>query len=171
MINENKGARENAFRILRVLFVTVLLCFVMSAALTAHLGTFSEKIAELEEKGNMDNTIWLLEYLLPILPVIVVAIILTVSYTFGYVNVSSQREKAAIIAIVLLFTYCVLLPIVCARSEGWRDPVPEGEEDVLSVLEKSITWFSVQIVPLVITLAYHLVRASGEKKELCDNEK
>ena len=170
MISEIKGARESAFKILRAVFVTALLCFVMCAALTAHLGAIPEKIAELTEKGNMDNTIWLYEYALPIIPVIALAIILTVAYKFGYVKVKSQREKAVIIAIVLLFTYCVLLPVVCARSEGWQEPVPEGEEDIASVLEMSITWFSVQLIPLVITLGYHIVRASSEAKELCENE-
>lgn len=171
MENEKKSERTLAFGILKFIALAALACLVMWGALKLHLDVVPEKIAELEEKGNMDNTIWLIEYGTIIPPVIAVAIILTVGYKLGYVKVASQREKALIILIAMLFTYLVLLPDVIARSAGWMDPPLEGEEDVVSVLEQSIGWFCAQIVPFAIALGYHLVRASSEKKELCNDEK
>lgn len=171
MENEKKSERTLAFGILKFIALAALACLVMWGALKLHLDVVPEKIAELEEKGNMDNTIWLIEYGTIIPPVIAVAIILTVGYKLGYVKVASQREKALIILIAMLFTYGVLLPDVIARSAGWMDPPLEGEEDVVSVLEQSIGWFCAQIVPFAIALGYHLVRASSEKKELCNDEK
>ena len=170
MENEKKSARSLAFRILKIIAFAALACLVMYIALTVYLDTVPTKIAELEEKGKMDNTIWLVKYASLLPPVIAVSIILTLCYKFCYVKVETQRDKAIIILIVILFTYLVLLPDVCVRSEGWQDPVPDGEEDVASVLEQSIGWFCAQIVPFALALGYHLVRASSEKKELCKNE-
>ena len=170
MENEKKNARALAFRILKIIAFSALLCFVMCTVLTVYLETVPAKIAELTEKGKMDNTIWLVKYSSLLPPVIIVSVILTICYGIGYVKVETQRDKAIIIAIVLVFTYAVLLPIVCSNSEGWQIPPPEDEEDVASVLEESIGWFCAQIIPFAITLGYHLVRASSEKKELCENE-
>ncbi len=170
MENKKKSTRAQAARILRLIALAILACLIMWGALTVYLDNVPDKIAELEEKGNMNNTIWLVEYgsLLP--PVIAVAVALTVGYKLGYVKVKSQREKALIILIAILFTYCVLLPDVISKSEGWMEPPLEGEEDVISAIELSIGWFSAQILPFAIALGYHLVRASSEKKELCENE-
>ena len=170
MENEKKSASTLAFRILKIIAFAALACLVMYIALTVYLDTVPAKIAELEEKGKMDNTVWLVKYASLLPPVIVVSVVLTLCYKFGYVKVQTQRDKAIIIVVVILFTYLVLLPDVCARSEGWMDPAPEGEEDVISVLEQSIGWFCAQIVPLALALGYHLVRASSEKKELLKNE-
>ena len=170
MENEKRNARSLAFRILKIIAFAALACLVMYIALTVYLDTVPDKIAELEEKGKMANTVWLVKYSSLLPPVIAVSIILTLCYKFGYVRVETQRDKAIIILIVILFTYCVLLPDVCVRSEGWQNPVPDGEEDVASVLEQSIGWFCAQIVPLALALGYHLIRASSEKKELCKNE-
>ncbi len=172
MENEKKNTtvRPIVIRIAKIVIFSAVLCLVMALLLSIYLKTVPSKITELTEKGKMDNTIWLVKYgsLLP--PMIVVAVILTILYKFGYVKVETQRDKAVIIAVLLLFTYFVLLPAVCARSEGWRDPVPEGEEDVVSEIELSIGWFCAQIIPFGIMIGYHLVRASSEKKELCENE-
>ena len=170
MANEKKSARALAFGILKIIALALLACLIMWGALTVYLDTVPAKIAELGDKGNMDNTIWLVRYgsLLP--PVIIVAIMLTIGYKFGYVKVKSQREKALIVFMAMLFTYCILLPDVVARSGGWQNLLLGSDEDGVSVLEQSIGWFCAQIVPFAIALGYHLVRASSEKKELCENE-
>lgn len=174
MDNQNITANKRPLinRIIKIAIFSLLLCLVMYMLLAHYLETVPTKIAELEEEGNMTNTIWLVRYSSYLPPVIVVAILLTLFYKFGnsYIPVKTQRDKALIVTLVLLFTYCVLLPIVCAKSAGWQAPPPEGEEDVKSVLELSIGWFCAQIIPFAMVIGYHLVRASSEKKELSENE-
>ena len=129
-----------------------------------------DKIAELTEKGKMDNTIWLLRYTSLLPPVILVAIMLTVGYRLGYVRVSSQIDKAIIIAVAMLFTYGVMLPYVWVKSGGIEGIINNTEKDVVLMLEQSVGWFCAQVLPFAMALGYHLVRASSEKKELSENE-
>ena len=170
MENEKKGARALALRIIKIIIISALVCIVVAAVLDAYVKLVPEKIAELTEKGNMDNTIWLVTYASYLPPIIIVSVILTILYKFGYVKVESQRDKAIIIAVLLIFTYAVMLPEVIARSEGWRNPPLEGEEDVVSLIEQTVGWFAAQIIPFALAIGYHLVKASNEKKELGDNE-
>ena len=174
MDNQNITAEKRPLvkRIIKIAIFSLLLCLVMCLILTHYIKTVPTKIAELEGEGNMKNTIWLVRYFSYLPPMIVISVLLTLFYKFGnsYMPVKTQRDKTVIVALVLLFTYLVLLPIVCAKSAGWQAPVPEGEEDVKSVLELSIGWFCAQIVPFALVIGYHLVRASSEKKELCENE-
>ncbi|MBR3879575.1 MAG: hypothetical protein IKJ24_05585 [Clostridia bacterium] len=170
MENEKKSARALAIRIIKIILFSVMVCFVMSAILSVYLDAVPEKIAELTEKGKMENTIWLVKYASYLSPIIIISVILTVCYKFGYVKVESQRDKAVILAVLLIFIYAVMLPDAITKSEGWLDPPLEGEEETVSVLEQSIGWFAAQIIPFAIAIGYHLVKASSEKKELCDNE-
>ena len=170
MENEKKNARALAFRIIKIIVFSVLICIVMVAVLGAYVKLVPEKIAELTEKGKMDNTIWLVTYASYLPPIIIVSVILTILYKFGYVKVESQRDKVIILVVLLIFTYAVMLPEVISRSEGWRNPPAEGEEDVVSLIEQTIGWFVAQIIPFALAIGYHLVKASSEKKELCDNE-
>ena len=147
------------------------MCAVMTGLFYLYYTGIPKIIAELEEKGKMDNTITAVEYLSPMFNVAGLIIALVLIYKLVKAPVSElQSEKGWIMLIVAVFTYGVILPYVIKESAGCFLPVPEGEEDVVSVLEMSITWFSVQLIPLVITLGYHIVRASSEAKELCKNE-
>ncbi len=159
-------------RILKIAVFSVILCLVMCLVLVLYVKLVPQKIAELEEKGKMDNTIWLIRYSSLVPPLIIVAVLLTLFYRIGdaYRPIETQRDKTVIILIVLLFTYLVMLPSVNARSIGWQTPPLEGEEDVKSLIELTIGWFGAQIVPFLLVLGYHLIRASSEKKELYENE-
>ncbi len=170
MENEKKSARKIVLRILKIVIFSVLACAIMYGLLTLYLNFVPEKIVELEEKGKMDNTIWLLKYTSLLPPVILVAIALTVGYKFGYVKVSSQIDKSIIITVAILFTYGVMLPYVWAESNGLEGIINNGDEDAVLMLEQSIGWFCAQVLPFAFALGYHLVRASSEKKEQCDNE-
>ena len=170
MENEKKSARKIVLRILKIVIFSVLACAIMCGLLTLYLKYVPDKIAELTEKGKMDNTIWLLRYTSLLPPVILIAIMLTVGYKLGYVKVSSQIDKAIIIAVAMLFTYGVMLPYVWEKSGGIEAIVNNTENDALLMLEQSVGWFCAQVLPFAMALGYHLVRASSEKKELSENE-
>ena len=170
MENEKKSARAIVLRILKIVIFSVLACAIMCGLLALYLKYVPDKIAELTEKGNMDNTIWLLRYTSLLPPVILVAIMLTVGYKSGYVKVSSQIDKVIIITVAILFTFGVMLPYVWLKSNGVEGIINNSEDDVVLMLEQSMGWFCAQVLPFAMALGYHLVRASSEKKEQCEDE-
>ncbi len=177
MAEENRPPEKKetpmAVRIVKIVAFSLILCFVMCAFLTWYLTSVSDTILELEEKGKMDNTIWLVKYASVLPPVIVCAILLTLFYKFGnsYIAVKTQRDKAIIMSVVFLFTYAVLLTLILQRSQGWYLPdvePEEGEEIVKTLFDRSVIWFSVQLIPFFIAISYHLLRSSNEKKEMSE---
>ncbi len=165
-----KQAQANA--IYKVIVCAIALCVIMGIMLAIYNSTVPDILAGFEEEGNMEHTAWLVHYGSYLPPVIVIAVILTFFYSFGttYVPVKTQRQKALIVAIVFVFTYAVLFTYTLLTSPGWNLPVAEGEEEIKTMFENCVGWFFAQIVPFMILLSYHLVRASSEKKELEANE-
>ena len=174
MENENKKADHGAAKTIRIILFSLLLCGIMCATLAAYVNIVPDKLAQLAEKGNMDNTIWLVRYTSYLPPIIILAMVLTFGYKFNYVKIESQREKSIIIVIVTAFTYVVLFPIVCMLQssgvDGWNEIVSLGKDGTVTVFAMIVRWICVQMIPLAITLTYHIVRASSEKKELLENE-
>ena len=159
-------------RIIKIVVFSLVLCFVMCACLAWYFTKVPETLHYLEEEKR-PNTQWLVQYGSVLPPVILCAILLTLFYKFGksYIPVSTQRDKAVISGIVFLFTYAVLLPIVVSRSSAADiTPPAEGEEEIKTLIERSVAWFTVQILPFLLMVSYHIFRASSEKKELCENE-
>jgi membrane protease YdiL (CAAX protease family) len=156
----------------------IALCIIMGLMLGVYNSVVPTKIAELEEKGKMDNVIWVIRYGSVVLPVIVVAIILMFFYfdKSQYVPVNTQREKAYICLFVALFTFFIMLPYVIAMSGGFViEKTVQNElgddETVKTLLGNTATWFAAQIIPFAIIISYHFVRVSSEKKELLANER
>ncbi len=164
--------KERFGQISKIVILCIACCILMGIMLSLYQNNVPDALAEYEEKGKMEQTAWLVSYgsLLP--PVIIIAIVITVAYSFGspYVPVRTQYDKALIVGITFAFTYLVLFTSTLLSSPGWNLPTPEAEE-VKSAFEICAPWFFAQIVPFIILLSYHLVRASSEKKELCENEK
>ncbi len=152
-----------------VAIFTAALCFCVCVLLTLYLKYIPDAISALEEKGKMDNTIWLVKYgsLLPS-GIILVSVLTGLFKLTEYKPISTQQDKAIIIFLTAVFTYFVLFARVRAESQGWQLPPLEGEEDVKSLLELSIGWFAAQILPFLIAFFYHITRAINEKKELAE---
>ena len=166
-----RQARTN--EIYKIIVCAVALCIIMAIMFAIYNSTVPAKLAEFEADGKMEHTAWLVHYGSYVPPVIVVAIILTCFYsTKGseYVPVKTQRQKAIIVGAVFAFTYAVLFTYAITSSPGWNLPVAEGEEEIKTVFENTAGWFFAQLIPFMILLSYHLVRASSEKKELEANE-
>ena len=174
MENENKRVGYGAKRVIKLILFSIALCAVMTAAFALYVYSVPDKIAELAAEGDMKNTLWLVRYVSYILPIIITTTVLTICYKFSYVKVDSQKDKAKIIFVLICFTYAVLLPLVClyqsSGASGWNEIVSLGEDGTTTVFALIIGWLLAQIIPLAITLLYHLTRASSEKKELEENE-
>ena len=157
--------KKIVFMILRIVAFSLVMCAVAVGLFYLYLKELPEIIAALEEKGKMANTIEGVTHILPMLNIagLIVALVLL------YKPVKSpayqvQKEKGYIMFIVAAFTYAVILPYVIRESRGCFDPLPEGVEDVKSILEITASWFVVQVIPFMIVLTYHFIRA-GKKDE------
>lgn len=174
MGNKNKitkrQAKTNA--IYKMILCAITLCIVMAIMLAIYNGTVPAKLAEYEAEKNMEHTAWLVHYGSYVPPVIVIAVVLTCFYSYGatYEPVITQKRKAIIVGIVFAFTYLVLFTYALLSSPGWNLPAAEGEEEIKTMFENCAGWFFAQLIPFMILLSYHLVRASSEKKELLENE-
>lgn len=159
--------------ILRVVLCALAVCAMLAAILNWYCNDVPQVIEKLQEEGRMTNTIWLVRYGSVLPPVIAVAVIITLFYCkkSSCVPVRTQKEKAYISLIAAIFTFGVMLPYVIHSSQGWDLPVPEGEEDIVSLLEKTVIWFCAQVIPFLVLISYHFARAESEKRELLKNER
>lgn len=152
-------------RLARIFAFSIVMCAVSVGLFYLYATEVPEILVKLEEKGNMKNTIEAVKHLVPMLNIAGLIIALTLIYKFVKAKDSDvQGEKGCIMLIVALFTYLVILPYVLRVSEGCFDPLPEGEENVMSMLENTASWFVTQILPFLIVVTYHFVRA-GKKEE------
>lgn len=152
-------------KIARIAAFSLVMCGVMTALFYLYSKGVPKALAALEEKGKMENTIWAVEYFTPMLTIagLIIALVLIYKLVKAPAN-EVQSEKGWIMLVVAVFTYGVILPYVLKESVGCFLPVPEGEEDVKSLLEHTASWFVIQIIPFMITVTYHFVRA-GRKHE------
>ncbi|MBQ8408277.1 MAG: hypothetical protein IJY39_05375 [Clostridia bacterium] len=157
----------------KIAFCTMVLCVASIILLYLYANQLQEFIVKLNELGEnkIPNVIWVINHLSVALPVIVLAVILTAFYSKkeAYVPVTSQKEQFYISLFTALFTYGVMLTYVLIKSKNGE--VPEGEEieEVKSLWDITYKWFFVQVIPFVIMISYHAVRADSESKELAEN--
>ncbi len=157
-----------AARIIKIIGFSLVLCFLMCICLGSYLRFVPDIVQLLAEKKKMGNTIWVVEYGSLMLSAVLIPTVLTLLYRIGrYVPVSTQTDKAIIVSLVFVFTYFVMFASIFVKSEGWMLYNSDISETVLG---KSFSWFAVQLLPLLIAFAYHITKASSEKKELEEND-
>ncbi len=154
--------------------VSIAICAVTAGVFYTYSELIPKTLDALTEKGKMENTIWVVQNFVPMLTIGIIITALGIIYRcIKLPNSKKQSEKGIIMLITMLFTYGVILPYVMSRSIGCFDPVPEGVEDVKSLLENTASWFVIQIIPFMIVTSYHFVRASRPIEELdaetCEN--
>ena len=166
------GEKERLGQIGKIVILCVACCVLMGLMLSLYQNNIPDILAEYEEEGKMEHSAWFVRYASLLPPVILVAILITVAYSYGspYVPIRTQQDKAINVGITFAFTYLILFVSVLLSSPGWNLPTPETEEEVKTAFEICAPWFFAQVVPFMILLSYHLVRASSEKKEICENE-
>ena len=126
----------------------------------------SENVAELSADGKSSNLVWLVEHVSSAVPVFAVAIALTIFYAdkSKYVPVGTQKEKLIISLIVAAFTFIGIMGYVLMKKD---EPVGvEDGEKIKTLWESTAVWFVAQVIPFVILISYHAIRAESEEKEL-----
>ena len=163
-----KTEKSKKYDIVKIVIAAVALCIVMAIMFSMYNSIIPAKLAELEEEGDMENTMWLIKYGSYAVPVIVLAVILSLCYRKKghYIPVISQREKGIVMIIVAAFTFLVILPYAIASSPDWQLPAANGEEEIKTLFETTAAWIFAQIIPFAIVITYHFIRASSEEKEL-----
>ena len=143
----------------RTASASVIACAVMGIMLRLQTHKVQEILAMLTEEGKLENVKWLVEYAAYCLPVVPVIIALAIFYSIFKGDKTTVHKEQTIVSIVLMvFTYAILLPIIASNKE----PVGESEK---TMLEISVNWFAVQIVPFLIMLLYHSSMAEEESVE------
>jgi len=165
MANQKK-AKVDAFKI--VLY-SAILCLLLLAVLYWQAHGLQDIIQRMEDKGKMPNAIWVAKHGAYIVPIILVTVVLTLLYSdkSKYIPVITQKEKMCIALISAAFTYVVLLPYVIISSKiGQADA--EDAANVKTLLDITVNWFFVQIVPFVLWITYHAIRKGNEESELAE---
>ena len=155
--------------ILRIIYVLVL-CGVLFGAIALEFMLFETKGVELYSKLIADTKktrAWFLlniGYALPFITICAVT-------TLAYLSDRSRRahiEKAVITAVSSILTYATLIPLAKDMMIATDEKSPERVY--------MVTWFIRLIIPVVLIIAYQIVRSQdenvGEKAtaEDCDAE-
>lgn len=159
------GLKKYKYDWFKIGLCAVALCVLMVLMFNAYSKDVLDLISELSEDGKSPNRVWLVENLFPAIPVLVVAIVLTIFYADKqkYIPVATQREKLIISLVVALFTFAGLMVYVIMQGDGAVDA--ESGEAVKSMWEENAVWFFAQIIPFIILISYHAIRAESEEKE------
>lgn len=164
-----KMARINTYQekkpqidLFRLLLCAALAAVIMIIMFNIYNNNIAETIKELQEKKDHDNTIWFIQHVGASIPTYASIIIMCIVYSDKkkYVPVQTQKEKLYISIILagvtfLMFLYVKIIDGDIVRGDG-----------VDSLLEKTVTWFVAQILPLSVVISYHAVRMGTEKREL-----
>lgn len=152
---------------LKITFCTVALCLLTILIFYIYADKIPYLIEKISEKGSVPNVIWVIEHVAVIMPVVVLAIALSIFYgnKDRYVPVNSQREKLYISLLTAIFVYAVMLPYVYFTSKSGEIVDTETLEAADTLWDSTYKWFFVQIIPFLIMIFYHAIRADSEKTE------
>lgn len=148
---------------LRVLLCTVAVCVVAVALFGFYDGNGAEIIAKYSADDKSPNLVWFFEHVFAAVPVLAMVIV----SGFFYMGkekcdpLSMHIEKTVIFGAAAFFIYALMLPIVIASSPETVDP--ETNEAIQTLWDRTHIWFFSQILPLLIVIAYHVVRVQSLK--------
>ena len=156
----------------RIAIVSGVLCILSMILLHLYANQVQDFIVKVNEKKNMPNVTWLLDHVTILLPVLILAVMLTVIYSNKdkYIPVITQREKTYITLFTALFTYLVMLPYVYFKSKNGEAVDAEEIEAVETLWDITYKWFFVQVIPFMILISYHATRAGSEAREIAESE-
>ena len=151
----------------KIVVCSALLSLLLVAVLYWQSHGVQDIIKSLEDKGNMPNTIWLVKHVAYIVPIIFVTVVLTFIYSdkSKYIPVITQSEKFYIAIITTAFIYAFMLPYVIISSKTGQEAA-EDAKNVKTLLDITVNWFFVQIIPFIILVSYHAIRRGTEEEEL-----
>lgn len=158
--------------LIKITLCTIGLCAAMLILIFLHDNALPEIIESIEDKGKMEETVWAVERLAYLPPSIVTVVTLYFAYSNkkSYVPVTTQRQKALIVAILMAFLYGILFSgIILGRTLALNiEAFANDFGDFIDMYESLAPWFLVQLIPFSIILAYHLIRSSSEGREMSE---
>ena len=156
----------------RITIFSGVLCILSMILLHLYANQVQDFIVKVNEKKNMPNVTWLLDHVTILLPVLLLAVMLTVIYSNKdkYIPVITQREKTYITLFTALFTYLVMLPYVYFKSKNGEAVDAEEIEAAETLWDITYKWFFVQVIPFMILISYHATRAGSEAREIAESE-
>ena len=146
----------------RITICAVLVCAVMLIMFSLNNGVISDLIDKLKEKEDTPNMLWLVQHLAAAAPTLVAVAVMCVVYRDKekYVPIYTQQEKLYVSLILAAMTAMMLVFVIV------NDGKVDAKDGVVSLLEKTYTWFAAQILPLSVLIAYHSIRSGSERREL-----
>lgn len=155
---------------LRLVAAALLVCAVMLGLFYLHSGKVTEVIEALTAEEKYPNTIWLIEFVSSVIPILAVVIVMNIMYgdKKSYVPVYTQIEKLVVSIFLTLFVFGPLLAYAFYRSRGGEQIDAETGEAIKTIWQKNYMWFFSQILPLLILISYHWIRIGSEKRELAE---
>lgn len=175
MINADK----KKLNILRTVICAIILCGLMCGALWGYvkgLEIITDKLEQInpDKTGDMDNTLWLVEHIMFILPVCVLLIFQLIFYSIWKEKDVTVLHKECFISLLtaFLFTYAIMLPAVIIYSNNAPAALDEmtGEE-LPSLWIRSAEWFIWQFMIFLAPLLYRKVAADTAKNLEEEEEK
>lgn len=181
-------SEKKKINLLKTAIAAVSLCITAAVTFYLRANVAEMLILKCEEKGKMENMIWCIEHLFAIIPAFAIIGVLSLIYynREKYVPVITQREKLIAVLLCALFLFGAIMPYAFAAEftlelesteaelETDAEEDAEGEdakeEEEVRIIDKTVNWFAVQILPLAILAAYHGARIETEKRELAEAE-
>ena len=153
----------------KIIISAASLCAIMAVMLWLYATKAQDIFSAIEEKGKMDNLLWLVKHITYILPVIVDAAVLWGIYSASKwdVPVYSKKEQGLAVLLTAAFTYIIMLPCVIFMSPA-KETVEQTAEQIPTLIEITRGWFFIQLVPFILWALYLFVRCESEKRELSE---
>ncbi len=171
------GADKKKLNILRTVICAVVLCALVWALMYGYvhgLEAVEEKLEEInpDRMDDMENTMWLIEHIMFILPVCLLLVFQLLLYSIWKESDASALHRECFISLLVafLFTYAILLPAVIIASK--QAPVLIDEEtgkELPTLIIKTGEWFIWQFMIFLAPLLYRKV-AADTVKNLEDEE-
>ena len=152
----------------KIILCAAALSILMILMFNAYTGDIADLVKELSADGKSPNRVWLVKNLSAIVPVFILAGVLSIFY-YGkdkYVPIYWQKEKMIVFSLVAAFTFVGILGYVLLNSGEKFDP--DTGVRINTLWDKSAIWFFAQIVPFVVVISYHAIRAESEEKAILD---
>lgn len=165
------GADKKKLNILRTVVCAVILCGLMAGALLGYdkgLDLMAEKLEEInpDRSDDMENTMWLIEHIMFILPVCILLVFQLVIYAIWKERNVFVLHRECFISLLaaFLFTYAIMLPAVIIYSKNAPVLIDEETQKELPTLWiRSAEWFIWQFMIFLAPLLYRKVSADNTR--------
>lgn len=146
----------------KIAICAAVACAVMLIMYALNNSVIYDGLVKLEESKESPNLLWLAKHLAAAAPTLAAVLAMCVVYSNKekYVPIYTQKEKLFVSLILAAMTVMMLIFVIIT------DGKVDSKDGVLTLFEKTYTWFAAQIIPLSVLIAYHSIRSGTERREL-----